>query len=54
LSAALAANPAAAEVFESLSFSHRREHAMHVAEAKKPETRQRRAQLTIEMLLSGT
>jgi hypothetical protein len=45
------ANPAATEAFESLSYSHRREHAMHVAEAKKPETRERRAAKVIESLL---
>lgn len=47
----LRANPKAKEAFDDLSYSHRREHAMHVAEAKKPETRQRRASKTIETLL---
>lgn len=47
----LKASPEAGKAFDTLSYSHRREHAMHVAEAKKPETRQRRAARTIEMLL---
>ena len=46
----LAANPAARKTFEALSYSHRREHALHVAEAKKPETRERRARKTVEDL----
>jgi len=39
LATLLEANPAARNAFEALSYSHRREHALHVAEAKKPETR---------------
>jgi uncharacterized protein YdeI (YjbR/CyaY-like superfamily) len=39
-------------VFERLSYSHRREYAQHVAEAKRPETRARRAERTIEQLLA--
>lgn len=52
LIAELAANQKAAKVFESLSYSHRREYAMHVAEAKKPETRQRRAKKTADGLVN--
>ena len=48
----LEANPAARDAFEALSYSHRREHALHVAEAKKPETRERRARKTVEDLTS--
>jgi hypothetical protein len=44
-------SPEARKAFEALSYSHRREHATHVAEAKNPETRQRRAAKTIETLL---
>lgn len=51
LEALLEANPGAREAFYALSYTHRREHAMHVAEAKKQETRQRRAAKTIETLL---
>jgi hypothetical protein len=46
----LGTNPAALEAFEALSYTHRREHARHVADAKRPETRTRRAQKTIETL----
>ena len=50
LATALAASPAARQVFHALSYSHRREHAMYVAEARKAETRERRAGKTIEAL----
>jgi hypothetical protein len=50
LTAALAADPAAKAAFDALAPSHRREYAEHVAEAKRPETRQRRAVDTIERL----
>ena len=53
LATLLEANPAAREAFEALSYSHRREHALHVAEAKQPETRERRARKTIEALLAS-
>ena len=36
--------------FEALSYSHQREHATWVAEAKKPETRERRIARVIDML----
>ena len=52
LAVALAASPAARKVFDALSYSHRREHVMYVAEAKKAETRERRAVRTIESLTS--
>jgi hypothetical protein len=52
LAAALAASPRAAARFEALSFTHRREHARHVAEAKKAETRRQRAARTVERLLA--
>jgi histidyl-tRNA synthetase len=51
LAAALAASPAARAAFDALSYSHRREHAGYVAEAKQSETRQRRAGRTVERLL---
>jgi hypothetical protein len=44
-------SPEARKAFEALSYCHRREHATHVAEAKNPETRQRRAAKTIDTLL---
>jgi hypothetical protein len=48
---ALAANPAAAAAFAALSYSHQREHAAHVVDAKGAETRKRRAEKAVAMLL---
>jgi hypothetical protein len=50
LSAALAGDDLALAVFERLSFSHRREYATWVAEAKRPETRARRVDETVRRL----
>jgi hypothetical protein len=50
LAAALAADPAAKAAFDALAPSHRREYADHVGEAKRPETRERRAAQTIDRL----
>jgi bacteriocin resistance YdeI/OmpD-like protein/uncharacterized protein DUF1905 len=50
LARALATHASARKRFDSLSYSHRREHAQWVAEAKKPETRARRIARVIEML----
>jgi uncharacterized protein YdeI (YjbR/CyaY-like superfamily) len=36
--------------FDALAPSHRRDYAEHVAEAKRPETRERRAAQAIERL----
>jgi uncharacterized protein YdeI (YjbR/CyaY-like superfamily) len=52
LAAALAASPDAAVRFERLSFTHRRERAGYVAEAKRADTRQQRAARTVERLLA--
>jgi uncharacterized protein YdeI (YjbR/CyaY-like superfamily) len=41
------------ETFDSLSYSHRREHVNAVLDAKKPETRVRRIAKTLEMLRSA-
>ena len=38
------------EAFEALAYSHRKEHARSVTEAKKPETRQRRVAKIVEQL----
>lgn len=38
------------EVFDGLSFSHRREHVNAINDAKKPETRARRIAKALEML----
>jgi hypothetical protein len=43
LVSALAADPAARAAFDDLAPSRRREHADHIGEAKRPETRVRRA-----------
>jgi hypothetical protein len=50
LAEALTADAEAAKVFESLAFTHRREYAQWVAEAKRPETRTRRVQQTLQRL----
>jgi len=50
LRSALAKNPAARSKWDALSFTHKREHAEAILGAKKPETRMRRLQKTIEML----
>lgn len=44
---------AARAAWKKLSYSHQREHAEALAEAKKPETRARRVEKMIAMLLSG-
>ncbi len=47
---ALRARPELAEHFESLAYTHRKEYARWVAEAKRPETRARRVARALEML----
>ena len=42
LAAALAADPAAQAAFDRLSFTNRKEMAASIAEAVRPETRERR------------
>jgi hypothetical protein len=54
LARALKKDPAASQAFEGLSYTHRKEYARWVEDAKKPETRQRRVEKTIEMLRAGT
>jgi hypothetical protein len=41
------------EVFDALSYTHRREYVRWITEAKKEETRARRLAQSIEMLRSG-
>jgi len=53
LAAALAADPQAKSSFEHLAFSHRKEYARWVAEAKQQETRQRRVRQALEMIRAG-
>jgi hypothetical protein len=52
LSAALAARPEAKLIFEALAYSHQREYVRWIEEAKRPDTRERRIQGTLERLLS--
>ena len=49
----LEANPLALQFFEDLAFSHKREYLAWIHDAKKPETRERRIQKTIELLTAG-
>ena len=49
----LAANPDATIAFEGLSFSHTREYAEWVGEAKRPVTRERRAAQAVERILKA-
>jgi bifunctional DNA-binding transcriptional regulator/antitoxin component of YhaV-PrlF toxin-antitoxin module len=54
LEAALAAEPALRERFESLSFTRRREMSDPIAEAKKPKTRAARLEKTLDALRAPT
>lgn len=53
LEKALAANRAAKQAFDKRSYTHRKEFARWITEAKQPDTRLRRLEKTIHMLLSG-
>jgi hypothetical protein len=53
LAAALAADPGARAAFDGLSFTHQREYAEWVAEAKREATRRRRVAQAVEMLRDG-
>jgi len=44
-------NPAAATFFSTLSFTHQKEYVRWITEAKKQETRRKRLDKTVEMLL---
>lgn len=50
LQAALKKDAAARKVFEKLAYSHQREYADYVREAKKPETRQARVAKSLGLL----
>ena len=45
--------PHAKAAFDALSFTHRKEYARAVAEAKREETRDRRVAKTLEKLRDG-
>jgi hypothetical protein len=53
LAAALAADSQAKAAFEGMAFTHRKEYARWVAEAKQEETRERRVQQALDMLRAG-
>jgi hypothetical protein len=53
LSTALFENPAAKAVFDRLSYSHQKEYADSIEDAKKAETKGRRVAKAIDMLLAG-
>ncbi len=46
-------NPKAFEIYQKLSFTHRKEYMRWVTDAKKPETRASRKSKLIEMILAG-
>ena len=51
---ALAGDPDARAAWDGLAPSHRNEHAAWVAEAKRPETRSRRATAVLRRLAEGS
>lgn len=51
LSFALSENPSAKEIWERLSYTHKKEYVRAIEDAKKVETRRRRVQKTIDDLL---
>jgi hypothetical protein len=53
LAAALAADPEAGAAFERMAFTHRKEYARWIAEAKRDETRQRRVAQAVDMIRAG-
>jgi hypothetical protein len=50
LEEALDGDPEAKEIFERMSYSHKREYVEAILEAKRPQTRAKRIERTIEML----
>jgi hypothetical protein len=53
LAVAFANDVLARDAFNSLAYTHRREYAEWIAEAKRPETRERRVAKALEMLRDG-
>jgi len=53
LAAALATDPRAKAAFERMSFTHRKEYARWIAEAKREETTRRRVVQALEMIKAG-
>ena len=50
---ALKDNKDARATWDKLSFTHRREHVEHIEDAKKPDTRRRRIEKSIQLLAAG-
>jgi hypothetical protein len=53
LAAALAGDPVAGAAYENLAYTHRKEFARWIAEAKREETRERRVAQALVMLHEG-
>ena len=53
LARALKTNKDAQAAWDKLSYTHQKEYAQSVEEAKRPETRQRRIERAVEMLAAG-
>ncbi len=53
LARALKSNKAARAAWDKLSYTHQKEHARAVEEAKRPETRQRRVERAVAELAAG-
>jgi hypothetical protein len=53
LARALEANPAAQAAWDKLSYTHQKEHARAVEEAKRPDTRARRIEKAVAQLAEG-
>ncbi len=51
LAAALDRSPAARAVFDNYAYTHRKEYVRWIEEAKRPETRARRVEKSVDMLL---
>jgi len=53
LAAALAADPEAKASFDRMAFTHRKEYARWIADAKQEQTRQHRLGQALEMIRAG-
>ena len=53
LATALSTDPTAKAAFDAMAFTHRKEYARWVAEAKRDDTRQRRVAQALEMIRAG-
>jgi hypothetical protein len=53
LATALAGDPVAQAAFDGLAYTHRKEYALWIGEAKRDETRERRVVQALEMLREG-